>query len=313
MNEVIKTETLINEHPQLKEKALIDFVNGIEVIDDHIRFQDKTNQVFFGRIWSDLTGESHLRQNTINQHVNQSLDVISDWLQFLEKTQIESDLAIAKVSEKLAETRAGVMRLNAKHNELAKQVELLIINFDKLENRFDQLSAKLQQVDAGRLASQHLEAVFDKWKAGRLNHYPVLIRLHLVFDELYWGDFGNYCRKYNLEKEIKRLIEQAKNKTLIQLKLDLEKSGIDTKQAWIWQEWLSDEIQNLETDYKELLAYLTDDANENLTPMLWVVNRLANGETNVEINQQVPIILNTQNTIERFARDFEVRNAQQRN
>lgn len=313
MNQVIKTETLINEHPQLKEKALVDFVNGIEVIDDHIRFQEKTNATFFGRIWSDLTGESHLRQNTINQHVNQSLDSISNWLQFLENVQIESDLAIAKVSEKLAETRTGVMRLNAKHNELAKQVELLIMTFDKLENRFDELSAKLEQVDAGRLASQHLDSVFDKWEAGRLNHYPVLIRLHLVFDELYWGDFGNYCRKYNLEKEIKRLIEQAKNKTLIQLKKDLKESGIDPKQAWTWQEWLSNEIESLNSDYRELLAYLTNDANADLTPMLWTVNRLANGYIDLNNNLQVPIILNAQNTIERFARDFEVRNAQQCN
>ena len=309
MNEVIKTETLINEHPQLKEKALVDFVNGIEVIDDYIRFQEKINATFFGRVWNDLTGESHLRQNTINQHVNQSLDSISNWLKFLENVQIESDLAITKISEKLAETRSGVMHLNAKYKDLANQVETLLITFNKLENRFDALSEKLQQVDAGRLASQHLDSVFTKWEAGRFNHYPVLIRLHLVFDELYWGDFGNYCRNYNVEKEIKRLIEQAKNKTLIQLKKDLKESGIDPEKTWTWQKWLSNEIEGLNSDYRELLAYLTNDANADSTLMLWAVNHLVNGYNDLNTNLQVPIILNAQNTIEQFARDFEVRNA----
>ncbi len=299
---------LIVEHPQLKEKVLVDFINGIEVIDDHIRVQEKTNEKFFGRVWSDLTGESHARQHTINQHVNHSLNAISDWLQFLQTAQIESDLAITKIGDKLAETRAGVMRLNAKHNELAKQVDLLMIDFDKLENRFDQLTVKLRQVDAGRLASQHLEAVFDKWQAGRFNHYPVMIRLYFVFDELYWGDFGNYCRKYDLEHEIKRLIQQVKDKALIQLNQDLQVTNAVAK---AWQTELSNEVQNLSADYQELLAYLTNDATTS-TPMLWAVNRLANGQNDLETCLQLPIILNVQNTIERFAHDFEVRNVQQR-
>lgn len=158
----ISFSQLTKEHPQLSEKALIDFVNGIEVIDDHIRFRETINQNFSSRLWNDLTGQSHLRQQTIDQHISGSLNAISNWLQFLQHTQIESDLAITKVAEKLAETRAGVMRLNAKHNELAQQVNSLLTEFESLDNKFNQLAAKLVQVDEGRLATQHLEVVFDK-------------------------------------------------------------------------------------------------------------------------------------------------------
>ena len=53
---VITTETLISEHPQLTEKALVDFINGLEVTGDHIRLQTKVNSDFFSRKLSSLNG-----------------------------------------------------------------------------------------------------------------------------------------------------------------------------------------------------------------------------------------------------------------
>ncbi|MCX7097199.1 MAG: diguanylate cyclase regulator RdcB family protein [Methylococcales bacterium] len=297
---------LIKNHPQLTEKALIDFVNSIEVIDDHIRVRETINQNFGNRLWNDLTGQSQLRQQTVDQHVSGSLNTIANWLKFLQHTQIESDLANTLVAEKVAETRAGVMRLNAKHNELTKHVNSLLAEFQGFDNKFTQ---KLAQVDQGRLATQHLEAVFDKWQAGRLNQYPVMILLYFVFDELYWGDFGNYCRKCDLEQEIIRLIQQAKDKAAIQLKNDLK---IDETSVWAWHEQLADEIQQLTSDQQQVLAYLTDDATADTMPMLWAVNHLSTGKNELESFKNVPIVLNVHNAVQRFANDFEVRNAQQR-
>jgi hypothetical protein len=300
---------LTKEHPQLTEKALIDFVNGIEVIDDHIRFRETINQGFAGRLWNDLTGQSHLRQQTIDQHVNESLKTVSSFLQQLKQQQFQSDLAYSTVAEKLAETRAGVMRLNAKHKELAQQVNTLMSEFERLDNQYTALSQKVQQVDNGRLAYQQLGAVFVKWQAGRLNHYPVIIRLYLVFDELYWGHFGNYCRQYDLEREIADLIQQAKDKAITQLKQDLQ---INDTNVWNWHEQLTAEIQNLPVDYQQVLAYLTDDAQIDETPMLWAVNQLAIGNKSLDNCKNLPIVLNVNNAVQRFANDFGVKNAQHR-
>lgn len=302
---LISTQTLIANHPQLSEKVLIDFVNGIEVIDDHIRVRELNNQSFAGRLWADLTGQSHLRQHTIDQHINHSLNAVSDWLQFLQHTQIQSDLAITQVSDKLAETRAGVMRLNAKHNELAQQVKQLLVEFERLDDKLHQLTAKVLQVDAGRLAMQHLDAVFVKWEAGRFNHYPLITRLFLVFDELHWGDFGNYCRKYvhDHEIEITRLIQQAKDKAMIQLKQEMNFEGV-----WAWREQLATEIQQLPQECQHVLAYLSNDAQIETTPMLWAVNQLATGQSTLENCPALPFVFNTDSVIQSFARDFGVRN-----
>ena len=313
-NSLIKFDTLACEHPQLTEKALIDFVNGLEVIDDHIRIREQTNSQFISRMWNNLNGESALRQQTIDQHVTESLKSVSLWLQCLQCQQIQSDLAIAKISNKLLETRQGVMLLLNKQNALQHEVEKLLLAMDGMNERYSQLSIRLERVDDGRLATQHIEAVFDKWQAGRLNHYPVLIRLFLVFDELYWGDFGNYCRQCGLEhREIQRLVQQVHDKTLIQLKTDWL-TGQLSPIAYAWQTDTKHYLQNLQPEYREVIRYLTDEATNDSMPMLWSLNQLANDPHYEDLlpSANIPIVLTMQNAINRFSFDFEARYAHEK-
>ena len=305
--DVISTETLINEHPQLSEKALVDFINGLEVTDDHIRIQTKVNSDFFTRTWSCLNGESALRQNTINQHVNESLNTVSIWLQNLQGQQIQSDLAIAKVSDKLLETRKGLMVLLNRHQSLNNKVESILVEIDEIKIKHQELSERLEQVDARSLATQQIESVFIKWEAEKLNHYPVLVRLFLVFDELYWGYFGSYCRKYGLQNTIiQDLVQQVQNKSLIQLKRD----WLRAENICCWQTEARQDFQNLDFNYREMIAYLTDGAPPDMS-LVWSLNQLANNPKTVFQNINIPTVLNVQNAIYRLTSDFEKRYANQ--
>lgn len=301
-NSPIEFNTLTRDHPQLAEKSLVDFINGLEVMGDHIRVREQTNSSFVSRLWGDLNGTSALRQNTIDQHVTESLKTVSTWLQCLQHQQIESDLAIAKIGNKLLETRQGVMMLLEKHNALHHEVEKLFVSMDNMEAKYNQLSIRIEQVNDGRLATQQIEAVFDKWAAGELNHYPVLVRLFLVFDELYWGDFGHYCRQCGLEhREIQRLTEQVKHKSLIQLQAN--------PIALDWLPTIKQDLQNLPTEYREVIAFLTDEATNDAMPMLWSLNKLANNpHHNGSLpSKNVPLVLTMQNAVNRFSADFNTR------
>lgn len=308
-NPPVQFNNLTRDHPQLTEKSLVDFVNGLEVMDDHIRIREKTNNKFISRLWGDLNGENALRQNTIDQHATESLKTVSVWLQCLQSQQIQSDLAITKIGNKLLETRQGVMMLLEKHNGLQIEVNQLLISMDNMEEKYNQLSIRIEQVDDGRLATQHIEAVFDKWEAGGLSHYPVLIRLFLVFDELYWGDFGHYCRQCGLEhREIQRLTEQVKNKSLVQLKNDWSVNQLPVH-AFDWQSAIKQELQNLSVEHREVVAYLTDEAINDTVPMLWSLNQLANNphHDNFLPSKNVPLVLTMHNAINRFSTDFNTR------
>lgn len=305
----IRFDTLTREHPQLTEKSLVDFVNGLEVIDDHIRIQENVNSKFITRIWNALNGKDLERNRIVHQNMSESLKTVSTWLQCLQNQKIQSDLAITKIASKLLETREGLMLLLEKHNDLQNELEKILMSVDGIKEKFSQLSIRLEHVNCGLLATQHIESVFAKWEAGHLNHYPVLVRLFLAFDELYWGDFGNYCRQGGLQtREIQRLIQQVQDKSLVQLKKDWLNSQLSPI-AYAWQADTKHYLQNLQDEHRQVIAYLTDKAKSDSMPMLWSLNQLANDPSRGDLLQSanLPIVLNAQNAINRFSFDFEVR------
>lgn len=90
-------DILYAECPQLKEKAIVDFINGMEVNGDLIRVREEVNSGFISRIWQDITGDSHTRQQQIDKNMEAGLHAVSDWLQVLQSNQVKSDLAITTV------------------------------------------------------------------------------------------------------------------------------------------------------------------------------------------------------------------------
>jgi hypothetical protein len=262
-------------HPQLTEKAIVDYVNGLEVLDDHLRFRDQTNKKFLTRIWDSITGRTEQRKQIIDRNITTSLETVSFWLQDIQLYQGKSDIAVARLAGKLKETRTGVMRLQERHNELAANVQVIAQDVDQLQiqvqDQWIQLKSKIRQVDAGRLASAHLEQVFDKWQAERLNSYPPLVRLYIVIDELHWGNFGTYCRSQFGTSEVHQLMEQLLHKALFQMKQDL---GGDVSQLMLPEEWLSP-IMDLPEESREVLSYLSNWADPQTAPVTWTIRNAA--------------------------------------
>jgi hypothetical protein len=302
-------DILYAECPQLKEKAIVDFINGMEVNGDLIRVREEVNSGFISRIWQDITGDSHTRQQQIDKNMEAGLHAVSDWLQVLQSNQVKSDLAITTVSQKLIETRQGLMRLQAHHKDLKVQVDGLMIYVEQLDGKFSDLKNKLYQVDAGRLATQQMDAVYDKWQVGKLDEYPLLVRLYLVLDEMYWGDFGTYCRQYKVNTdEIERLIEQVKNKAIIQMKEDMKSMNMETERVFTWQQEIGSSLQKLNADRKQALTFLTNYGEQEKIPMPWIFHRYLTVESGEElVVDSLPYILDANNAVEHMIQSFRRR------
>jgi ribosome-binding ATPase YchF (GTP1/OBG family) len=181
-------DELRQQHPQVTEKAIVDYVNSLEVLEDHLRLRDTSHNCFLTRIWDSITGKTAQRQQIIDRNLTTALQTVSVWLQDLQLCQAESELAMAHMADKLIETRAGVMRLQQRHKILVAEVQDLNQRFEQFQNRVNhqltQLEAQIQQMEAARLANVHLEQVFNKWQAGRFDNYPPLARLYLVIGVL---------------------------------------------------------------------------------------------------------------------------------
>ena len=78
----------------LPEKFVVDFANGIDVAQEHIRTAGE--RTFFRRLKEGLTGEGAARQNAINASVAQGLEASLRWLTELTTSLATTNYAITR-------------------------------------------------------------------------------------------------------------------------------------------------------------------------------------------------------------------------
>lgn len=192
----------IRQQRGLKEKALIDFVNGIHVVDDHIKVL-KEPSTFLSRVWSIVTGDTEQRNLLITANSAQGMKTISDWLEDLQKFQAESDLAISLVANTLTdfkvtvEQRLGTIDVQLQHS------------FEYFQVQYQQLQHDVRRVDLRLLADLQLRHVSKHFSANRIGESEGFTRVLLYLDELRWGDFGQYLREIPNDPASTYMLEQA--------------------------------------------------------------------------------------------------------
>ncbi|EFC0728002.1 TPA: hypothetical protein HIT86_004029 [Escherichia coli] len=115
----------------LPEKFVVDFANGIDVAQEHIRTAGE--RTFFRRLKEGLTGEGAARQNAINASLAQGVEASLRWLTEMTTSLATTNYAINRLHY-LAD-RAGIRGLfsdaDAYHLDqafplLMKQLELML-------------------------------------------------------------------------------------------------------------------------------------------------------------------------------------------
>lgn len=251
--------------PFLPEKFIVDFVNGLEVADEHIRLQ-RSRTKFFDRLCDDFSGVAHRRQTEVNANLATGLRSTLTWLNDLTESLAKSDLAIAQVNKRIGELYCNI----AEVVNFAADSKALFDEFAlRVAGRFRELEQQVAQVDLEQKAGRHLEQVFDKWAAGGYGVFSPLGRLYVAMDELYWGDFGTLCRtRHDVTR--KRLLEQLVHKAVYRLNKD---AGLEqTSQRMPLVHWLEYPREG-DGEARDALAYLGDWADSDGHPMCHVVTQ----------------------------------------
>lgn len=192
----------IKQQRGLKEKALIDFVNGIHVIDDHIQVL-KGPSTFLSRVWSIVTGDIEQRNLLITTNFAQGMKTVSDWLEDLQKFQAESDLAISLVANTLTDFKVIV------EQQLGELDVQLQDSFGYFQEQYERLQGDFRRVDLRSLADLQLRYVSKHFSNNRIGECEGFTRALLYLDELRWGDFGRYLREVPDDPASARMLEQA--------------------------------------------------------------------------------------------------------
>lgn len=269
MENVLLPAELLEDIPQLREKTVVDVVNGLEVVDDQLRWRDEYLGSFLNRLWDNMIGASARRQQSIDRGAQGVLSGMNDWLHALQAAQAESDIALARVAERLSETRQGVMKLQARHRELRDEVKTLD---GRLEAHIGSTEAALSKLHEELALGRAYDAVArakERWLHKRYDGLPPLLRTVLAANELYWGRFGAFLRLSGSDgKDVDELIGHARD-ALGNLAGDLaarsERVGSGLVIVERWLEPLED--MAVATGWQDAMAYLLEGTPEDTQPL----------------------------------------------
>ncbi len=93
----------------LPEKFVVDFANGIDVAQEHIRTAGE--RTFFRRLKEGLSGEGAARQNAINASLAQGVEASLRWLTELTTSLATTNYAITQVNDRVSSLVSDTARL----------------------------------------------------------------------------------------------------------------------------------------------------------------------------------------------------------
>lgn len=296
------SESTKQKHPHLNDKMVVDLINGIEVIKDHNKVSESVSKSRVKRFMGAVSGSSRHRQDLINKNVTESLHVASKWLQKHESDFLIVNNSLSVITEKLLQTRQGVMQLDQKLNINVDQLRHAISELEEVTSqRSQQLHDYVRTVDIRTRAESHLLSEDKRWQAGKLRQLPPELRVYVFLDNLRNGAFSLYLNSVK-STERTRLLSDVKNTLAIRLADD---SGVKAQDNSLENIWIktseSINLDKLEADDFHSISYLSSWASES-TPVTYAVQKAT-----LEQSDGIPHIFNMKRWVDRSMNEQLVR------
>lgn len=247
---------ITKEIPAILDKFVVDFANGIDVVNDHVRVQ-KTRTGLFSRMLDSITGNGPKRQHAINEQLSTGLESALKWLTELNNDVAQSYRAITLVNERVTHLQNCVVELA----DYSADTRKLFENFAaKTEKRLSLLESRLD-------AHEHKNSVINQWKAGRFNGLSAYAQCHLALQLLNWGDWGNWWRMQD-DMTKRKKYEDLKNECVIAL---AESMKLKTHQRANINQWLLSSSNNPELIQAN--QYLGDIGDTKQNPYIYTASQ----------------------------------------
>lgn len=244
----------------LPEKFVVDFANGIDVVRDHLRVQNKRTS-FGQRLYDGFSGQAARRQTAIQASLLDGVEASLNWLCELSEAVAHSNLAIAKVNDRVTALTQNLATVAHYSADTRTQLEQL---GHRLDARMHDLAQEIQRIDFIQQVQLNLDEVFSKWAAGRFAALSPAARCYAALEELRWGALGDYCRA-STARERERFMRLVTDRATQQLAQDVKSETsavLDMRQVW-----LACPAGHRDTgDMVQALAYLADSLDMNTAP-----------------------------------------------
>lgn len=247
---------IIQDYPAVANKAIVDFANGIDIVNDHVRVQ-KTRTGLGSRIMDSLTGDGAKRQNAINENLANGLETALDWLTELSNHVADSYRAIALVND----------RVNHLQYQVAEVAEYAVDTRQQFEAFAQYTEKRLETIDSRLNANEHREQVLNRWRVGEFSALSPYAQCHLVLQLLHWGDWGNWYYRQNASEQ-GNMVKDLRNACMIAL-AESQKVGVQERidiNRWVF-------LPNKESELIQVNQYLGDKATVDSQPYIYTASQ----------------------------------------
>ena len=212
----LNVDSFLEAIPATRSKLLIDMVNSLDVADSHIRVAQARQGSFLSRCYDSVSGQAQQRNNAIAEHQQTSLRNVINVTTELARSIAHGHRVLAVAGERLTALELSLARVANVVTDQRNALHSLRIT---MCNELERVDAELNRLDMHTAAQDHTEWVFSRWDAGGWDVLPLAGRCYVAMNELYWGNFGEYCRRHPGERS-RVMLETVKNKAVAQLRRD---------------------------------------------------------------------------------------------
>jgi hypothetical protein len=265
-NNLNEMSSITRQMPFIYDKFVVDFVNGIQVNQDHIRVQTQRTG-FFAQLMDSVKGTGAQRQIEINQNTAQGLTASLQWLTQLTEALALNNFALGQVNERVNQLKCDIAKVA---HYAADTRQLLNELSQQIHARCDSLEHEMLRVGLVQRAQLNIEAIFSQWEAGQYQHLSLAGRCYVALEALYWGGFGDHLRHDPHSDAQRQLNTIVRNKVLTHLSRDAEAAS---NQRFLLQHWLDSPANETHILARSALAYMGNAANEREQPFVYTATQ----------------------------------------
>lgn len=285
---------LLQRYPHLEEKAVVDFINGLSVMSDHIDVKSKTSaKGFSARFFDRVTGRGRKRQELIDTSVETSFVFIKDYL-------VNNEVRLARNEVFLQQVMDGVALVSAKLQEIAGDTSRLRDNVQALADRLSVMEHFLaHKIDGLEL---HNRAMAEKSLALSIfescdDLFTPEQSLWMLLTRLKFGDFGLWVASRDKDPTHGKTVETV----LQSLKMDCirilsAKNGRGPDEL-VDRKTLFTTLNATDEMLREALCLVSDNQSSELESVIMAVN----SDSVPEIEAEMPFIFSNVSIVEEMS------------
>lgn len=258
--------------PHLSTRLLVDSINGLEVVDDQLRFKSK--QGIISRLIGSVDGSNRRRELIIQQTHQEMMRGMLSWVEELTYHSSITVRALTETRNRLEKTREDLIAV-ARYSMENRQL------LEEQSDRIAVIEKHLREKIEVRLTSLEDKNEIDKkcraWQAGRLYQgYPPIVQAVFLVDDLLCGERGS------------RIIEDEKQREYLgnSVVTVMQTFGYDVNSHIQLADFLSKSVV-ANNDKRQVAVYLLDMGEDAL------MHRAISDST--EINEVAPWVLQAKN------------------